>query len=85
MRKILVKVVNEDLRPLLKDIKAPTLLIWGDKDTATPPLYMGKIMEEEIPDSGLVILEGGAGHYSYLDDYNRFAIILKAFLLPNHQ
>lgn len=83
MRKILVKVVNEDLRPLLKDIKAPTLLIWGDKDTATP-LYMGKIMEEEIPDSGLVILEG-AGHYSYLDDYNRFAIILKAFLLPNHQ
>jgi len=57
MRKILVKVVNEDLRPLLKDIKAPTLLIWGDKDTATP-LYMGKIMEEEIPDSGLVILEG---------------------------
>ncbi|MCF6460948.1 alpha/beta fold hydrolase [Clostridium sp. Cult3] len=81
MRRILVKVVNEDLRPLLKDIKAPTLLIWGDRDTATP-LYMGKIMEEEIPDSGLVVLEG-AGHYSYLDDFNRFSIILRAFLLPN--
>ncbi|SDX23375.1 alpha/beta fold hydrolase [Tepidimicrobium xylanilyticum] len=79
MRKILVRVVNEDFKEILKEIKSPTLLIWGDKDTATP-LYMGKIMESQIPDSGLVILEG-AGHYSYLDDFNRFAIILKTFLL----
>ena len=82
MRKILVKVVNEDLKPILKNIKSPTLLIWGDEDTATP-LYMGKTMEKEIPDSGLVVLEG-TGHYSYLDDYNRFSIILKAFLLPKN-
>lgn len=81
MRKILVKVVNEDLKPLLKTIQAPTLLIWGDEDTATP-LYMGKIMEKEIPDSGLVVLKG-AGHYSYLDKFNEFSIILNAFLLPN--
>ena len=79
MRKILVKVVNEDLRPLLKEINASTLLIWGDEDTATP-LYMGKIMESEIKDGGLVVLEG-AGHYSYLDDYGRFSIVLKTFLL----
>lgn len=79
MRNILVKVVNEDLKPILKNIQSPTLLIWGDKDTATP-LYMGEIMEKEIPESGLVVLEG-TGHYSYLEDFNRFAIILKAFLL----
>ncbi|WP_416197560.1 MAG: Pimeloyl-ACP methyl ester carboxylesterase [Sporanaerobacter sp.] len=79
MRKILVKVVNEDLKPLLKEIEASTLLIWGDKDTATP-LYMGKIMENEIRDSGLVVLEG-AGHYSYLDSFGRFSIILETFLL----
>lgn len=78
MRKILVKVVNENLRPLLKEIEAPTLLIWGNEDTATP-LYMGKIMEKEIKDAGLVVLEG-TGHYSYLDDYQRFSVILKAFL-----
>jgi pimeloyl-ACP methyl ester carboxylesterase len=83
MRKILVKVVNEDLKSILKNIQSPTLLIWGDKDTATP-LYMGKIMEKEISDSGLVVLEG-TGHYSYLDDYNRFSIILKAFLLPENR
>ena len=83
MRKILVTVVNENLLPLLSKIKAPTLLIWGDKDTATP-LYMGKIMEKEIKDSGLVVFEG-AGHYSYLDDYQRFTVILRNFLKYNEQ
>jgi pimeloyl-ACP methyl ester carboxylesterase len=77
MRKILVKVVNEDLSPILKDIKAPTLLIWGDKDEATP-LYMAKIMEKEIKDSGLVVLED-AGHYSYLDDYYKFKRVINSF------
>jgi len=79
MRKTLVKVINENLRPILKRIQCPTLLIWGDEDKDTP-LYMGKIMEEEIPDSGLVVLEG-AGHFSYLDDYYKFAAVLKVFLI----
>lgn len=83
MRKILVIVVNENLLHLLGKIKAPTLLIWGDKDTATP-LYFGKTMEREIKDSGLVVLEG-TGHYSYLDDYGKFTIILRNFLNYNEQ
>ena len=36
MRKILVKVVNEDLKPLLKTIQAPTLLIWEMKIQLLP-------------------------------------------------
>ncbi len=78
MRKILVKVVNENLRQNLKDIKADTLLIWGKDDEATP-VYMGKIMEKEIPGSGLVILDN-AGHYSYLDQMYRFNRIVDSFL-----
>ncbi len=78
MRKILVTVVNENLKPILKEIKASTLIIWGDKDMDTP-LYMAKTMESEIPDCGLVVLEG-TGHYSYLDDYHKFGLILKSFL-----
>lgn len=78
MRKILVKLVNEDLRPLLKDIKASTLLIWGKDDDATP-VYMGEIMKKEIKDSGLVVLEN-AGHYSYLDQFVRFKAIIDSFL-----
>lgn len=83
MRSILVKVVNENLESLLQEIKTPTLLIWGDEDTSTP-LYMGKIMESKIRDSGLVVLEG-AGHYSYLDEMDKFAIIIKNFLQYNEQ
>ena len=56
-------------------------MIWGDKDTDTP-LYMGKIMESEIKDSGLVVLEG-TGHFSYLDDMDKFAIIIRNFLHYN--
>ncbi len=78
MRSILVRVVNEDLQDILKDIKCPTLLIWGSKDMDTP-LYMGVKMEKEIKDSGLVVFED-AGHYSYLDQINRFNIIVNNFL-----
>lgn len=74
-----MRVVNENLKPLLNDIESPTLLIWGDKDDATP-LYMAKIMEKEIKGSGLVVFEG-AGHYSYLDEYNRFKRVLESFFL----
>lgn len=77
MRRILVKVVNENLKALLKEIKAPTLIIWGENDDATP-LYMAKTMEKEIEDSGLVVFEG-AGHYAFLDDYSRFRAVINAF------
>ncbi|MFA9423327.1 MAG: alpha/beta fold hydrolase, partial [Sedimentibacter sp.] len=57
MRQTMVKVINDNLINLLSLIKAPTLLIWGENDGDTP-LYMGKIMEEKIGGSGLVILKG---------------------------
>lgn len=66
MREVLVKTVNEDLEPLLENIKYPTLLIWGEKDDATP-LSDAKIMEKKIKDSGLVVVNGGT-HYSFLDN-----------------
>lgn len=78
MRKIMVKVINDNLRPLLKDIKAQTLLVWGRDDQATP-VYMGEIMEREIKGSGLVILEN-AGHFSYVDQYQQFKLIIDSFL-----
>lgn len=78
MKQTLVQTVNEDLRTLLPQIKAPTLLIWGENDTATPPAD-GVLMEKLIPGSGLVVLKN-AGHYSYLDKYREFIIILNNFL-----
>lgn len=77
MRQTFTKVVNEDLRGYLHSIKSPALLVWGDQDKDTP-LYFGKIMENEIPDAGLVVFKG-AGHFSYLDKLNDFNIIVCRF------
>lgn len=78
MRPTFVKLVNADLKRLLPKIASPTLLIWGDQDTATP-LSDARLMERLIPDAGLVVLQG-AGHYSYLDEPHRFATIVRHFL-----
>lgn len=78
MRQTMVRVIHDNLAPLLPDIKVPTLLIWGENDQDTP-LYMGKLMEEKINDSGLVVLKG-AGHYSYIDCYGQFKAVINVFL-----
>lgn len=78
MRAILSRVVNEDLRRRLPAIKAPTLLIWGDDDTATP-IADARIMQRLIPDAGLVSF-AGCGHYSFLDNPLQFAAVLRSFL-----
>lgn len=77
MRATLIKVVNEDLEPLMHLVKCPTLLIWGDKDTATP-LSDAKRMEELIPDAGLVVCEG-AGHFSFAEQAPKVNGALTAF------
>lgn len=78
MRQTMVKVVNEDLEPLLPSISVSTLLIWGEKDTATP-LSDGKTMERLIPDAGLVVIPG-AGHFAYLENFPMVQKVLDAFL-----
>lgn len=78
MRAILSKVVNEDLKDRLPLIKAPTLLIWGEDDKATP-LADAKLMNRLLPDSGLVSFPG-CGHYSFLDNPGQFRAVLSSFL-----
>jgi pimeloyl-ACP methyl ester carboxylesterase len=78
VRESLVRVVNEDSRPLLPRIRVPALLVWGDRDEDTP-LSDARLMEHLIPDAGLVIFEG-AGHYAYLEQSGRFCRIVDTFL-----
>jgi len=78
MRGTLVRLVNEDARYLLPKIAAPTLLIWGELDDATP-VADGKLMERLIPDAGLVVFPG-AGHFAYADDLGRFHRVVGHFL-----
>lgn len=78
MRMVMSRSVNQDLRHLLPSIKAPTLLVWGESDTATP-LSDARLMEKMIPDAGLVSFKG-AGHYSFLDNPAGFQAVMQSFL-----
>ena len=78
MRAILSKCVNEDLCHLMPKIEAPTLLFWGEKDTATP-LADAKRMEKLIPDAGLVTV-AGAGHFAFLENTPLFLRVAESFL-----
>ncbi len=78
MKKTFVKVIGLDLSDRYEKFRHSTLLIWGDQDTETP-LWMGREMESKIPDSGLVLLEGGT-HFAYLEQVDRFALIAGHFL-----
>ncbi|MFB3786315.1 MAG: alpha/beta fold hydrolase [bacterium] len=64
MRPIFVKVVNEDLGPLLPAIRKPALLIWGEDDRETPP-GLGRRMQTLLPYARLVLLPG-FDHYTIL-------------------
>ena len=52
----------------LKNIKTNTLLIWGDKDDATP-IKDAYIMNKFIKNSELIVLKE-ATHFSYLEQPN---------------
>ncbi len=78
LRKTLVSLVNTDLRDIIGNISSPTLLIWGENDTATP-LDDAKIIESLIPDSGLCVIKG-TGHYSFCEKPYEAHAILRSFI-----
>jgi len=77
MRAVMVRTVNEDLKYLLPEINVPCLLVWGEKDDATP-LSDGQLMEKLIPDSGLVTMPDSS-HYAFLENAAWFGNIVRSF------
>ncbi|MBI4135041.1 MAG: alpha/beta hydrolase [Candidatus Sungbacteria bacterium] len=73
-----VNVIREDLTPLLPRISQQTLIIWGKEDRETP-LRLGVAMARAIPHARLSVFER-AGHFSFLDNPQRFAVELSSFL-----
>jgi len=71
-------LLEDDSAKELDRIKAPTLIVWGDKDTILPR------SDEEataaaIPNSRLVVYEG-VGHSCYWEEPQRIAADLAAFV-----
>lgn len=78
MKGTMIKLINEDVREYLPNIKVPTLLIFGENDTATP-VSDAKIMEKMIPDAGLIVVKG-CTHYVFLENPGYVNLIIRNFL-----
>lgn len=72
------RLLDDDVRPLLSTIRAPTLLLWGDLDPLVP-VAQGEEMARAIPDARLVVLEGAA-HVPMADRPEAFNRHLLGFL-----
>jgi len=70
-------LLAEDVREDLRRIEAPTLLIWGQRDTLVPPAA-GDLLRKEIPGCRLLVLEG-ASHVPMFDRPEEFDAALLAF------
>ena len=78
MKKILVMAIHEDFTSRLSTILVPTLLIWGERDQQTP-LWMARKMNEQLPMSYLLVLQGD-DHFAFYHQQQRFLAILDAYL-----
>lgn len=65
MKETIKNVLNEDLLPLLPEIKTETLIVWGKKDKLVPIKY-SYIFKKKIPHSELKILPK-VGHSPHLE------------------
>jgi proline iminopeptidase len=79
-----LKVFNEmeagtmDLRPQLKHIRVPTLVIVGRHDFITN-VAMAEEMVKHIPDARLEIFED-SGHYAFVEEPAKFYRVIKEFV-----
>ncbi len=78
MRETFKKVIAEDLKPYLSDIKIPTLIVWGEKDKATP-VSDAKIINEKISNSQLKIFKN-IGHNPQLEMPEKLAGVINDFI-----
>jgi pimeloyl-ACP methyl ester carboxylesterase len=69
-----IALAASDTRDAVRDLRVPTLLIWGAEDEITP------VWEEIPPGTALEIIRD-AGHLCYIEQPERFNRIIREFLL----
>jgi pimeloyl-ACP methyl ester carboxylesterase len=69
------RVLRGDMRPWMRELRMPTLLVWGANDPLVPLRY-GEAMQREIPGSRLVVIERAAhvAMWDAAEDFNRIAL-----------
>jgi 3-oxoadipate enol-lactonase len=81
-RASMTAMIGFDLRKNIADIKVPTLLLSGSKDTNAPAKTMAK-MAALVPGSTYVELEG-VGHLASFERPHEFNDVLADFLTTSH-
>lgn len=76
--KLAKSAIRNNLGEELNQIKQPTLLIWGDNDTITPP-FVGREFNKLIPNSELHLIDK-CGHAPMMEVPDEFNVILHKFL-----
>jgi pimeloyl-ACP methyl ester carboxylesterase len=66
LRPILVKTVGEDLTEVARAVRCPAVLVYGERDSETPP-EIGTRLNRLIPRSQLIVLRG-FDHWSVLTE-----------------
>lgn len=80
LRETLSLVLKENLYIDFPKIKTPTLIIWGEKDPEDlTPIKFAKIIQEKIKGSKLIVFPN-AGHFSFLDEQEKFCQELSKFI-----
>ncbi|HYJ62832.1 MAG TPA: alpha/beta hydrolase [Parafilimonas sp.] len=70
--------IRNNLGEELGQIKQPTLLVWGNQDTVTPP-FVAEEFHKLIPNSELKFIDK-CGHAPMMEQPAEFNVILEAFL-----
>jgi pimeloyl-ACP methyl ester carboxylesterase len=70
--------IRNNLGEELNQIKQPTLLVWGNNDTVTPP-FVGREFNRLIPNSELHLIDK-CGHAPMMETPAEFNSILQKFL-----
>jgi pimeloyl-ACP methyl ester carboxylesterase len=70
--------IRNNLGEELNNIKQPTLLVWGNNDTITPP-FVAREFHRLIPNSELHFIDQ-CGHAPMMEQPAEFNVILDKFL-----
>lgn len=78
MRETMKLIIQEDVTPEIHRIKAPTLIIWGDNDKATP-VENAYLINREIKNSKLHVIPS-VGHAVNLERPHELAELIDQFI-----
>ncbi len=74
MKQTMSKVVNEDLKKYLEQVKIKTSLLWGVNDEETP-LNHAYLMHDLLMNSRLFLFYH-SGHYTFIDEEKKFVQLI---------